>query len=178
MPVQPADIRLHRSTKTGTAGMQRAATADESLGLWIATTEISDNVLHDLFDFISGDENQVSDVEYRLAFVRNAHATSTLFNTKVWLASEIAGGASAAISVDTTAASIATATVAQAKSITNEGTAPASQSFSAPSTKAGGLLIGDLLPNYVRGIWIRRTATNSTALESDGADLRVGGDSS
>jgi hypothetical protein len=172
----PADIRFHLSTKIGTGGMQRTSTGDGSLGLWISTTEYADNVLHAVFDFVSGDENQVSDVEYRLVFVRNAHATGTLFGARAWIGSEIAGGASAAISVDTTAALPAASTTAQAKSVATENTAPATQTFTAPSTKAAGLLLGDLLAGYCRGIWVRRSALNSTALELDGLDLRVGGD--
>lgn len=59
----------------------------------------------------------------------------------------------------------------------NEGTAPGTQTFSAPSTKSAGLLIGDLAPGYCRGVWIRRSAMNTVSLETDGVDLRVGGDS-
>ncbi len=176
MALTAADIRLHLSTKTGTAGMQRASTGDESLGTWISTTEYADNSKHQVFDHVSGDENQLSDVEYRLIFVRNAHASGTLFVARVWIGSEIAGGASTAISVDTTPASAIASTTAQAKSIANEGTAPVDQIFSAPSTKGAGLLIGDLPAGHCRGIWIRRSAANTTALDTDGFDLRVGGD--
>lgn len=176
MPIASTDILFKLSVTTGPGNSTAQANPNLSLGEFISTTQVTDATLHNLFDLITGDENAASDVEYRCIFVHNAHATLTLENAVVWLSAEVAGGANAAISVDTTAASAVGSATAQAKEVVDEQTAPATQTFTAPTTKATGLVIGNLTAGQVRGIWIRRSATNSAALNSDGVTLRVEGD--
>lgn len=176
MPIASTDILFKLSVTTGPGNSTAQANPNLSLGEFVSTTQVTDATLHNLFDLITGDENAASDVEYRCIFVHNAHATLTLENAVVWLSAEVAGGANAAISVDTTAASAVGSATAQAKEVVDESTAPATQTFTAPTTKATGLVIGNLTAGQVRGIWIRRSATNSAALNSDGVTLRVEGD--
>ena len=177
MPIAATDILLKLSTKVGTAGNQNTSTANGSLGKYISTTVWDQGtLLNNLFDDVSGDDNAASDVEYRCIFVHNAHATLTYQNAVCWLSAEVTGGADAAISVDTTAASALAATGAQAKEVANEDTAPATQTFTAPTTKATGLVLGSLTAGQVKAIWVRRTATNSAALNDDGFTLSVSGD--
>lgn len=179
MPLVEADIRFHLATLAGTAGFQQASTGSGSLGKYISTTELSKaGVLHALFDLVTGDENATPEAEFRAFFVRNAHATLTLFNAVLWVASEIAGGASMAISIDATPTSPVGQSAAQAKQVANEDTAPASQSFSAPTTKAAALALGDIPAGSCRAVWVRRTTVNSTALDPDGGTLRLAGDQS
>lgn len=175
MPIVDTDIKFKYSVAAA-AGNTTAGTAAGSLGDQISTTEIADATLHALFDVVSGDENAASDVEYRCIFVHNAHASLALQNAVVWLSAEVSGGAAAAISVDTTAASAVGAAAAQAKTVADESTAPASQTFSAPTTKGTGLSIGTLNAGQVRAIWVRRTAANTAALNDDGVTLRIEGD--
>ncbi len=177
MPIAATDILLKLSTKAGTAGNQGTSTAAGSLGKYISTTVWDQGtLLNNLFDDVTGDENAALDVEYRCVFVHNAHATLTLQNAVCWVSDQIAAGADAAISVDTTAASALAATGAQAKEVANEDTAPATQTFTAPTTKATGLALGSLTAGQVKAIWIRRTAANSAALNDDGFTLSVAGD--
>jgi hypothetical protein len=177
MPITAADIRKKLSIKTGAAGNSLPQPdPNASLGRYISTTEIVDATLHNLFDLITGDENLAGDVEYRCFFVHNAHATLTWERVVVWLSAEVAGGATAAISVDTTAASAIGAAADQAKSVADENTAPAGQAFSSPTTKATGLSIGDLAPGQCRAVWVRRTAANSGAVDNDGVTIRIEGD--
>lgn len=176
MPIVTADILYKFSVQTGSAGNSTAGTAAGSLGKYISTTQITDATLGNLFDDITGDENAASEAEYRCLFIHNSHATLTLQAPVVWLSAEVSGGANTAISVDTTAASALGASAAQAKEVTDENTAPTSQTFTSPTTKATGLALADLTPGQVRGVWVRRTATNSAALSNDGATLRVEGD--
>lgn len=175
MPIVASDILIKYSVKAA-QGNNTAGNADGSLGRYISTSVVPDATLHNLFDAISGDENAAGNVEYRCVFVHNNHATLTLYSAVVWIASEVAGGAVAAISVDTTPASAVGATVPQAKEIANEDSAPLDQPFTAPTTKSTGLALGDLGPGQVRAIWVRRTATNSAAVNNDGATIRVEGD--
>jgi hypothetical protein len=177
MPITASDLLWKLTIKTGTAGDQSAQPdPNASLGKYASTTQITDATLHNLFDVVTGDENAASDVEYRAVIFHNAHATLTLQSPVAWIASEIAGGASAAISVDTTAASAVNASAAQMKEVADESTAPSGQTFTAPTTKAAGLPVGDLAAGQVRGIWVRRTAANTAALDLDGVTLRVEGD--
>lgn len=179
MPITSSDLLVKLSVKTGSAGNTTAqADPNASLGKYISTTQLTDNALNNLFDNVSGDENAASAVEYRCIFLHNAHATLTLQGTKVWVSAEVSGGANVAIAVDNVAASAVGASSAQAAEIANDTTAPTGVgAFSTPTTKATGLVFGDIGPGQCRAIWIRRTATNSAALNNDGAIISFEGDS-
>jgi hypothetical protein len=175
MPIVPTDI-LFKFSVVAASGNSSAGTAAGSLGDQISTTQITDATLGNLFDDVTGDENAASEAEYRGIFVHNAHASLTWLSPVVWISGEIAGGAVAALSVDTTPASVIGSGSAQMKQIADENTAPATQTFSAPTTKATGLALGDIPPGQCKGIWIRRTAANTAAVSNDGVTIRVEGD--
>lgn len=177
MPISPTDIVFMLSTTSGSAGNTLAqANANLSLGKYLSTTPITSGVLNNLFDSITGDENALSESEYRLIFVVNNNATLTLTAVKVWISPEYLGGANIAISLDTTGVTPKGQAGAQAKQIADENTAPATQTFTTPTTKAAGLSISSLGPGQCQGIWVRRTAGNTIAQSSDGAVLQVEGD--
>ena len=175
MAITATDI-LFKFSVVAAAGDTTAGTAAGSLGDQISTTQITDATLHNLFDQISGDENAASDVEYRCFFVHNNHATLTWENVVAWLSAEVSGGANAAISVDTTGVTPKGQASAQAKQVADESTAPATQTFSSPTTKATGLAIGNIPAGSVAAIWVRRSATNSAAVNNDGVTIRCEGD--
>lgn len=176
MPITASDLQFRFSVKTGSAGDTVVGTGAGSLGKYVSTTQLTDGLLHNLFDVVTGDENAASDVEYRCIFILNDHATLTLENAVVWLTGEVAGGTTAAVGVDTTAASAKGAAGAQALEVATEGDAPAGVSFSAPSTKGTGLSLGSIPAGQVKAIWIRRTAANSAALDNDGVTINIAGD--
>jgi hypothetical protein len=178
MPIATSDLHWKLSLKTGTAGNQSTQPSpNASLGKYISTTDLVDNTLNNLFDDISGDENAASTVDYRCIFVHNAHATLSLLNAVVWLFAEVAGGANCAIAIDNVAASAIGSASAQADNIATETTAPsAAGAFSSPTTKATGLSIGTIAAGQCRAVWVKRTAQNSAALDSDGVTIRVEGD--
>lgn len=179
MPISSSDIKFKLSVKTGSAGNSLSqGDVNASLGKWISTTEITDNTLNNLFDNISGDENAASTVDYRCIFIHNSHATLTLLSPVVWLSSEVSGGASISIAIDSQAASAIAATGIQADSIATELIAPTGTgtSFSAPTVKASGLSLSDIAAGYCRAIWIKRSAANTSAVDNDGVTIRVEGD--
>lgn len=176
MAILTTDIKLKLSVKTGSAGNSQGSTPAGSLGKYISTTEITDASLHNLFDKITGDENALSEPEYRCIFVHNAHATLTLESAVVWLAAEVAGGATAAISVDATGLTPIDQAGAQAKEIATENDAPAFQTFTAPTTKGAGLSLGSIPAGQCVAVWVRRTAANTAPVDLDGVTLRVEGD--
>jgi len=177
MAIVANDIKFKFSV-VAAAGNTTAGSAATSLGDQISTTEITDATLNNLFDDVSGDENAASDVEYRCIFVHNAHATLTWQSVVVWISAQISGGANWEIAIDDLAASVIDQASAQADVIGDEDTAPGAGvgSFSAPVTKGTGLALGDIAAGYCRAVWIKRSATNSAALNNDGATLTVEGD--
>lgn len=177
MPLSSADLLVKLSTTAGAAGNTTAGTPAGSLGKYVSTTQLVDNVLDNLFDDVSGAENAANDVEYRCIFIHNAHATLTYIAPKIFLQSEVAGGASIAIGVDPTAASAVGSAGAQAVQVADENTAPAGVVFSSPIDLASGLALGDIAAGQVKAVWVRRTAANTAAQTNDGVTLRVQGDS-
>jgi len=175
MAISAADI-LFKFSVTAAAGDTTAGTAAGSLGDQISTTQLTDATLHNLFDLITGDENAASEAEYRCLFVHNNHASLTWESVVVWLSAETAGGAVGAISLDTTGVTAKGLASAQAKTVADENTAPATQTFSAPTTKGTGLAIGNIAAGSVAAIWVRRTAANTAALDLDGVTIRCEGD--
>lgn len=177
MAITASDILLKLSVKTGSAGNSTAGTPAGSLGKYISTTQISGTPLNNLFDDISGDENAASNVEYRCIFVHNSHATLTWQGVVAWTSGAVSGGADAAIAVDNIAASAIGSASAQAAEITDEDTAPSGVgAFSAPTTKGTGLSLGNIGPGQCRALWVRRTATNSAAINNDGFTIELAGD--
>lgn len=170
MAIVAGDI-LKRFSVAAAAGNTTAGTAATSLGDQISTTNITDATLNNLFDDISAAENAAGTVDYRCIFILNNHASLTATSVSYYLLSETAGGANIAISVDTTGVTAKGSGSAQAKTIANETTAPATQTFTAP-TAAGTLTGSDIPAGSCQAIWVRRTATNSAA-QADGVILRV-----
>jgi hypothetical protein len=171
-----ADIAWRYSTTAGAAGNTTAGTALGSLGRYISTTAWAGGVAQDLFDDLTGAANAASQVDYRCIFIYNSNAANAYQNAVVYIASEVAGGASIAIGVDTTAASALGSATAQAVTIANATTAPAGVTFSAPTTAATGIALGTIPVANVKAFWIRRTAANTAALSNDGVTLGLSGD--
>ena len=176
MAIVSSDIIFRYSTTSGAAGDTTAGTANGSLGKYVSTTDMATGA-NGLFDDISGAENAASTVDYRCFFVLNNHATLTLQSAVVYLSAEVAGGASIAIATDNIAVSAKGASTAQAAQIATETTAPSGVgSFSSPTTVGTGLALGNIGPGQVKAVWVRRTATNSAALNNDGVTFAVTGD--
>lgn len=171
--IQSEDIKVLLSILTGAAGGSQAqGNANASLGKYASTTETSSE-LNALFDRISEDENAESAVDYRCIFILNDSA-QTAYGVKVWVSAETAGGASIAIGLDPTGVSDYEASAAQAVQIATEADAPAGVAFSAPTTKATGLLVGDVPAGSCFAVWYRRTAADNGAKDLDGFTLGIG----
>jgi hypothetical protein len=169
-----SEIKFKYSVKTGSAGNSTASSAAASLGKYVSTTEWAGGSANDLFDDISGAENAASTVDYRCIFVHNTNTANVAQNAVVYLSAETAGGANIAIATDNIAASAKGSASAQAAEIANETTAPSGVSaFSSPTTAGTGLSLGNIGIDAVKAFWIRRTATNSSALSNDGVTIAV-----
>ena len=177
MAITAGNILRKLSIKTGTAGNSLPQTdPNASLGKYISTTQISATALNNLWDDVSGAENAASDVEYRCWFVHNSHASLTLQGAVAYIFSEVAGGASVALAVDTTPASAISSASAQALSVADENTAPAGLTFSSVCVDINtALALGDIPAGYCKAIWERRTAANTAAVSNDGRVIRIAG---
>lgn len=127
------------------------------------------SAIHNLFDRVSPAEASAGDIEYRSLSVKNTNPTDTLYDAVVWISTETS-------SVSTTVALAYDS--AGTQSVVNESTAPSSPalSFSAPTTKATGIALGDIAPGATKRIWLRRTVTAGAAgAASDAGALSTGG---
>lgn len=171
------DLKYRYSYPSGGPGFGHTSTGNSSLGGWVSSSECISGILHGLFDVVTGDEAKAGDIEYRCIFIHNMHAVNTLQSPKLWIESEVAGGASVALGVSTSGVSASGLSAGQAEVVADEGAAPAGVAFSSPTTKAAGISLPDIPPGNVCGIWIRRTVPASTAaMNNDGATLKVEGD--
>lgn len=161
MPIADTDISTYL-----TGG---AANADPNLSLGGAKSSVewTGGTLHDLFDKITGDENAASEDEYRCIVVQNDHATLTAELVGVYIDSQTAGGATLALAVADEAKNVAP------ESVADEDTAPVGPVFSAPTTPATALQLGDLGPGEWRAIWLQRTTADTGALDDDGATIGI-----
>lgn len=176
MPIATGDLLWKYTINSGPGNSAAQANPNDSLGGFMSSTAWSGGTLHDLFDLISGDENAASEAEYRCVVVHNSHATLALQNPKVWIVSETGGGANIAIALDGTGITVNNSASAQAERIANENTAPSGETFSSPTTKGAGLSPANIPAGSVLPIWIRRTATNSVAINNDDVVIRCEGD--
>ena len=123
------------------------------------------------FDDVSSTEASAGDTEYRCVYVHNNHGTLSLIGAKVFIQTNTP-------SSDTDIASGlgSSAINGTEQTVADESTAPSGVSFSAPTTFAGGLAIGDLAAGAHKAVWVRRTVNAGAAAYSDSFTLRVQGD--
>lgn len=172
------DIKWHYSTTAGAAGNSTANTTPGTfLGKYASSSLWAGGAANDLFPDISGAENAASQVDYAGIFIENANTANDYVSPAVWISGEVAGGATVALGVDTTAQSVVTSATAQMLTIASKTTAPAGVTFTSPTTFGTGVALGTLTKGgFGRGLWIRRSAANTSALSGDGVTLSVQGD--
>lgn len=177
MSIAASDIHTRFATTAGAAGNSTApGAAGTSLGKYITNADLTDNSLNNLFPDVTGAENAASNVDYQCVFIYNAHGSLTWQGVVVWISAETASGSAYGIGVDTTAASAVANASAQALTIANKNTAPAGVTFTAPTTQATGISVGDIPAGQVRAIWVRRTSANTAAVAPDSGSLSFAGD--
>ena len=159
MPITAAELEFRESTEA-------------NLGGAISATPVS-GALHGLFDYVSGVEAAAGDTEYRCIYVRNSHASLTLYGAKVWIDTNSPSPDTAVqIGLGTSAINGTEQTVA------DESTAPVGVSFSAAANEGAALVIGDIPAGQHKAVWIKRTVSpGAAAHNSDGMSLTFKGDS-
>lgn len=158
MPIVASDLKIRLSGGAGNSDV------NASLGGAKSSTEVTDNTTHNLFDQVSGTESNAGDIEYRGVYLHNGHGSLTAQNTRVYISSNT-GSADTTIDIALAGEGLN----ATMETIGNENTAPSGETFSAPTTYAGGLDMGNIPSGQHYGLWIRRTVDAGAAAVNDDA---------
>lgn len=168
MPIVASDIHFRHS------GGASNSDPNADLGGAESSNQITDATNGNLFDDVSGAESAAGDIEYRGFYAHNNHGSLTLQDARIYISSLTSSAdtefdlAIAAEAVNTTMATIA-----------NESTAPATVTFTRPTTYSGGLQLNSatgLAAGARRGVWIRRTVNAGAAAAADSGTIKVEGD--
>ena len=147
-----------------------AANADPDASLGGVTSSVQVGAaIHDLFDSVTPEEATAGDTEYRAIDIVNTNPTDDLEQAYLYISGETTSANSTiALGYD----------AAGTQSVANESTAPGGGvTFSAPTTKATGIALGDIAANGgKKRVWLRRTITAGAAkLAGDAGQLSVTG---
>jgi hypothetical protein len=177
MAITLADVSVRYSVPSATEGDADAQPNPRaSLGKHVSTTVCPSDQLHNLFGPVTRDEAMASGNRYLCLFVVNTHATLTWQGVKVWLASQLAGGAIIAIGLDPVGVVDVDDTDDQAATAASITTAPTGVTFSRPRTEAVALSVGDVGPGQCFAVWLRQQwVADPAAKNEDWARLRVTG---
>lgn len=167
--IVPSDILFLLSAPVATVGYSVMGVAGDSWGGWASTTPVSSTPLNSIFPDVTGAENAGDQVDYACIFVlNNTSSGNSMLNVTAWLPLTYAtvGGVTVALAADPTVASPKGASVQQALSISSPTIAPSGiSSWVGPSSSSSaGVSLGSIAPGYVKGLWLRRTATDSSAV--------------
>jgi len=161
MPIVASDLKIRLS------GGASQSNPNLSLGGVKSSVEVVDNTLHNLFDIVDGTESQAGDTEYRGIYLHNGHATLTAQNVRIYFSSPTTSAndewdmALAGEGLNATMETIAT-----------EQAAPVGETFTRPTTYAGGLNAGNIPPGQHYGIWFKRVV-NAGASAIDNNSITV-----
>jgi hypothetical protein len=147
MPIITADF------STRLSGGAANAVGNAALGGVKSSASMS-SAVDGLFDAVAAAEAVAGRVEYRCIYLHNANSADLMTAARVWL------GANTPLVGTTIDIAVGSAALnATEQTIANETTAPTGVSFSAPSTAASGLALGNIPAGQHRAIWLRRTVT-------------------
>ena len=165
MPIASADIKFRLSGGAGNTDVNL------SLGGAKSSTEVTTNVVDNLFDSVSGTESAAGDIEYRCIYFHNNHGSLTAQNSKVYLTSNTTSAN------DTLDLAAGTAAInATEQTVADETTAPTGVSWVTNATSyATGVSLGNIPFGQHKAIWIRRTVdAGASAADANAATLEIG----
>lgn len=131
-----------------------------SLGGAMSSSNIVTNVVQNLFANILTAERTSGSTKYRCFYVANSHPTQTLESAVIYLPSGTPSpGTAISMGIDPTGIN------GSAAVSPDEDTAPAGVVFDhspSPTSRATGLIIGDLEPGDFVAVWLRRVTDPGT----------------
>jgi len=148
------EIEFRLSAPGAGAGNAAASTPAGSLGGYVATNRLVNDVDGNLFARITEAQAAVGRTVYRCLFVYNGSADGWV--PTAWIVAQGEGGARVELGLDaSTGESIINHSAAQAIIIADELTAPAGVAFSAPYTAGAALAVGGIGSGNVRPLWFK-----------------------
>ena len=155
MPIASSDIQYRLS------GGASNTDPNAALGGAISTAGgglITTDTLNNVWDNVSGAESSAGDTEYRAIFIKNNHGSLTLTSAKIWISSNTTSAD------DTIEIALAGEGINNTiETVANESTAPAGETFSAPTSFGTGLSLGNLAAGQAHGVWIKRIVSAAAA---------------
>ena len=153
MPIADTDLLIKFT------GGSSNSDPNASLGGVVSSNGPTDNVLHNMFDEVSGSESLPGDTEYRCFVCKNNHSTLTAKTPRFYITGDT--GSQWDIALDGNGLNT------NPESVANESTAPSGETFSHPTTYAGGLAPADIpATQHSGGIWARRTIPAAAGAET------------
>ena len=161
MAIDSDDLALYLS---GTSSNTSPAA---SIGGAKSATKINETAtLHNIFDKVTGDESNAGDVNYRIIYVTNDHATLTAENVKVYLTGVYDSGTQSMSQNKDVAFGVIEAVNVAAQTLANEDTAPTGTiTWSEGGTRATALDLGDIPHGEYRALYLRRIIAAGAAAE-------------
>lgn len=168
MTFTAADVQYLLAAPNASAGYAVPGTVYNSNGLYCSTTQLNLEVPgNNFFPDLTGPQTAAQQVDYQCLFIYNSSDTVTMTGATVWMpsGSVVSDALDWAVGADAVGASPYESTSPQAASITSPYIEPSGVlSWVSPSsTISGGLFIGNINPQQVYCIWVRRTATGTAA---------------
>lgn len=171
MPIATTDIVFRLSG--GAANTSPLASLGGAMST-VAGGIITSGNANNLWDDVTGAQSAAGVVEHRAFYVQNSHATLTLQSAVFWIDAQVATDA-AHDTIDVALASEAVNT-AIAQTLGSETSVPTGVTFTTPTSKAGGLSIGNIPATQFKGLWARRNILAGASAAAAAPSIRVEGD--
>ena len=177
MPIATKDIQFYLSVPNARQGWRMTSIPAQSLGGYVSATPLNMSVpLNNLFDDVTGEQNEAGRVDYRCIFIRNSHATLTLRDARIWIEPFAGAAAMVLVGVDPIGVTKQDIVARQAAIVSSPLEAPGGVTFYRPVSKAIALLLGNLISGNVCAVWVQRSIHNVEPVDNDGFVFRVVGE--
>ncbi|AUR86089.1 hypothetical protein NVP1081O_354 [Vibrio phage 1.081.O._10N.286.52.C2] len=179
MAILTSDLKFNKSLHVVAASVGNGNTHDleiDSLGGGISETELISGELHGLFDAVPSSEALSGRTEYRLIYVRNNHATQTLYDARVFItANTVSLESTMEIGLDPVAGNAEDSVILLDDEV-DSGDALQAVVWAEHATFAEGLSIGNLNAGEQRAIWARRIIDAGATPTAESATFVIRGD--
>ncbi len=116
-----------------------------------------------VYDNISAMESLNGDTEYRCFYIKNTHATDAAYDVRLWIKNQPIGADTLAIALDPNGKNaVARGPLANEEDTTN---VLSGISFTAPSSYAAALVVGNLNAGDFYPFWMRRVVPANTTVQ-------------
>ncbi len=123
--------------------------------------------MNEIYDDVTKDESDSGVTRYRCIYYKN-NSSDAKKAAKLWISSNTDGADTISIALDAAGLNATAATIA------DENTAPAGATFTAPSTEATALSIGDIPANQYYAFWVKQEVPAGTDTETLKNHFRLG----